>query len=242
MNHIVSFSGGKDSTAMLLTMLANGMKVDEVVFIDTTAEFPQMYKHIESVKSILNFHDIKFTTLKFEHDFEYYMLEYEKKKGKNKGSKGYGWCGGLCRWGTQYKKNIFSKYIREKYNNEIIEYQGIAHDEPERIAIGNNKKWEIRYPLNEWNIVESEALKFCYDMGFDWGGLYEILDRVSCKCCRNKNLKELKNIYFKMPETWSYLKWLEREIGDNMKNKSLDELEQRFKREGLQLNLKGDKQ
>ena len=36
--HVVSFSGGKDSTAMLLHMLELGMPVDEVVNVDTGFE------------------------------------------------------------------------------------------------------------------------------------------------------------------------------------------------------------
>ena len=32
MKHIVQFSGGKDSTAMLLMMLERGMQVDEIIF------------------------------------------------------------------------------------------------------------------------------------------------------------------------------------------------------------------
>ena len=31
--HMVSFSGGKDSTAMLLGMLESGMQVDEIIFV-----------------------------------------------------------------------------------------------------------------------------------------------------------------------------------------------------------------
>jgi len=40
--NIVSFSGGKDSTAMLLMMLEKGIPVDRVICVDTTKEFPQM--------------------------------------------------------------------------------------------------------------------------------------------------------------------------------------------------------
>ena len=35
MKHIVSFSGGKDSTAMLLMMLEKNMPIDEIIFCDT---------------------------------------------------------------------------------------------------------------------------------------------------------------------------------------------------------------
>lgn len=38
--HLVSFSGGKDSTAMLLGMLERDMKIDCILFCDTGLEFP----------------------------------------------------------------------------------------------------------------------------------------------------------------------------------------------------------
>ena len=82
--HIVSFSGGKDSTAMLLMMLARGMQIDDIVFMDTGVEFSEMYEHIEKVEKYINH---KVTRLRAEKSFEYMLLEYEKKKGKNKRAK-----------------------------------------------------------------------------------------------------------------------------------------------------------
>lgn len=52
MKHIVSFSGGKDSTAMLLKMLEKNMTIDEIIFCDTGKDFPDMLDHIEKVKKI----------------------------------------------------------------------------------------------------------------------------------------------------------------------------------------------
>ena len=54
MKHIVQFSGGKDSTAMLLMMLEKGMPVDEIIFCDTGKEFPAMYDHIEKVHTYIH--------------------------------------------------------------------------------------------------------------------------------------------------------------------------------------------
>lgn len=51
--NIVSFSGGKDSTAMLLMMLERGIPIDRVINVDTTKEFPQMYDHINKVQEII---------------------------------------------------------------------------------------------------------------------------------------------------------------------------------------------
>ena len=50
MINIVSFSGGKDSTALLLMMLERGMKVDYIVCVDMGKEFPEMYKHWKQVE------------------------------------------------------------------------------------------------------------------------------------------------------------------------------------------------
>ena len=51
--HIVSFSGGKDSTAMLLKMIEEDMKIDDIIFCDTGIEFPSMYDHIEKVEKYI---------------------------------------------------------------------------------------------------------------------------------------------------------------------------------------------
>lgn len=63
--------------------------------------------------------------------------------------------------------------------------------------------------------------------------LYDILDRVSCWCYQNKNLKELKNIYMYLPEYWQRLRGLQSRIDSPMKGvgKSVFQLEERFKKE-----------
>lgn len=101
MKHIVSFSGGKDSTAMLLKMIEKNMRIDEIIFCDTGKEFPQMYEHIKKVEQYIKKPIIK---LKAEKSFDYYMFEHIKTRGKNKGQAGYGWASGRCRWCTTLLK------------------------------------------------------------------------------------------------------------------------------------------
>ena len=48
--HVISFSGGKDSTAMIFKMIEKNMIIDRVICIDTTKEFPEMYTHIKDVQ------------------------------------------------------------------------------------------------------------------------------------------------------------------------------------------------
>ncbi len=229
MKHIISFSGGKDSTAMLLMMIEKEMQIDEIIFLDTGVEFPEMYKHIEKVERYI---DRKITKLKAENSYEYMMFEHEKKKGKNKGQKGYSWADFRNRWCTQYlKKQVMNRYLKEKYKNiEIIEYHGIAADETKRLV--KNREKNIKYPLAEWGVIEKEALEYCYNKGFDWDGLYKKFDRVSCWCCPLKNLKELKVIYKEYPKYWEKLKeWDSKTYRKFRVDYSILDLEKKFEKE-----------
>lgn len=49
--YVVSLSGGKDSTAMLLRLLEEGRPVDEIVFCDTGWEYPEILRHIASLEA-----------------------------------------------------------------------------------------------------------------------------------------------------------------------------------------------
>lgn len=51
---VLSFSGGKDSTCLLLMMLEKGMNIDYVLFCDTGMEFPEMYEHIKKVDKYIS--------------------------------------------------------------------------------------------------------------------------------------------------------------------------------------------
>lgn len=159
--NIVSFSGGKDSTAMLLLMIEKGIAVDDIVFCDTGMEFPQMYDHIDKVEKTIQ---RKITFLKGNNTYEYFLGEHVKKNGKV----GYGHPDFRNRWCTTLlKKAPFFKYINKLDN--VVEYHGIAFDEKHRIEINNKKVRIINYPLVEWQITENQALDYCYSKGFDWG-------------------------------------------------------------------------
>lgn len=227
MKHIVCFSGGKDSTAMLLMMIDKGIHIDEILFCDTGLEFPEMYEHIKKIQEYIG---LPITILKSEYSYEHMMFEHEKKRGKNKGQKGYDWAGPRYRWCTRYlKEDVMKKYKKVKYKDEeITEYIGIAFDELNRVKDDKN----LKYPLVEWKIIEKMALDYCYSKGFDWNGLYEKFDRVSCWCCPLQPLKSLRTLYKEFPELWKKLKEWDNRAKRNFKpNYSVEKLEERFKRE-----------
>lgn len=224
MKHIVSFSGGKDSTAMLLRMLEENMPVDEILFCDTGKDFPDMLFHIEKVDEyIKKNYNKSITKLKDEKSFDYYMFEHEKTRGKNKGKKGYGWATMRCRWCTTIlKNNVIHRYLSNHKDEGYEEYIGIAYDEQERIKDKN-------YPLADWKMTEKDCLEYCYNKGFDWNGLYEHFDRLSCWCCPLKNLKELKILYKYYPELWQELKEMDKKSYNKFKyNYSVEDLDKKF--------------
>jgi len=227
MKYIASVSFGKDSLAMLLMLIEKEYPLDEVVFYDTGKEFQAIYNLRDKIKPLLESKGIKFTELRSQKSFDYMMFEHKTKSGKT----GYGWCGGVCRWGTTYKIATLDKVG----NHDDIRYVGIAIDEPLRLE--KKQKGNKVFPLAEWNMTESDCLEYCYSKGFDWNEngveLYKILDRVSCWCCRNKNLKELKGIYQYLPDYWQRLKDIQKRLPEPMKGtgKSIFELEERFKSE-----------
>ena len=228
--HVVSLSGGKDSTAMLLRMLEENMPVDVVLFCDTGLEFPQLYEHIRKVEKNTG---IKVTTVRSEYTFEYLFSEkpIKRKKPDLQDRLGYSWAGPLMRWCTNLLKNVpREKYLRElrqKYN--VVEYIGIAADEQERITHKCNSRANVRLPLVEWGMSESDCLAYCRERGYDWGGLYDIFDRVSCWCCPLQSLDELRKLYRNFPDLWAKLKeWDNKTWRTFKQGHSVEKLQKRF--------------
>ena len=245
---VVSFSGGKDSTALLLRMLEENMPVDIILFCDTGLEFPELYEHIDKVEKNIG---RKITRLKCDEDFEYMLLEkpvvrkrdtsYGRKNGLGLGleRKGYGWPGPKMRWCTQLlKSSPRERYFRElKKDYNIIEYVGLAADEEYRFNRACNNRANVRHPLVDWGMTEKDCLQYCYDRGYDWGGLYEYFHRVSCWCCPLQGLDELRILYRKFPHLWEKLKdWDRRTWRKFRKGYSIIELEKRFDFEEEWLN------
>ena len=236
MKYILSISFGKDSLALFLKLLEKKYPLDYVVFYDTGMEFNCIYTIRDKVASMCKDRNIEYVELKPERPFIYDMLDKEVRKKDGSIQYGYKWCGGVTRWGTSAKIQAFNKFYTQFNNETIIEYVGIACDELRRIDRSKKIKTVKLYPLVEWGMSENDCLIYCYRNGFNWlengKDLYTILDRVSCWCCGNKNLHELRNIYTNLPEYWEKLKDLQSKIDIPMKQgATVFNLEERFKNE-----------
>lgn len=201
--YVVSLSGGKDSTAMLLRLIEENRQIDFIIFCDTGLEFPQMYEHLEKLERYIGRPIIR---LKAQRPFEYYFYEYHPKRKNLELEKydGMSWAGPRNRWCTaMLKTRIVAAYLKElKEQHELVEYVGIAADEESRIR-------DKTYPLVEWNMTEMDCLNYCYTRGFDWGGLYKIFNRVSCWCCPLQSLEELRKLRVHFPDLWEQLEYMD---------------------------------
>lgn len=221
--HIVSLSGGKDSTAMLLRMLEEGWPVDIILFCDTGLEFEAMYRHIDKLEQYIG---RPITRIKSQQSFEYLFLEYTPKRKNPKliGEKGFSWPGPRNRWCTAtLKTRVINSYLRPlEKEYELIHYVGIAADEPNRIR-------DRRYPLIEWGMTEADCLAYCRERGFDWEGLYDIFHRVSCWCCPLQSFEEMRKLRKHFPELWEQLlRWDKMTWRKYLKNYTAEQLETRF--------------
>lgn len=225
--YIVSFSGGKDSTALLLHLLELGERVDEVIYCDVYKEFPAMYKHVEKIKKVVEDAGIKFTTLQAEKDYNYYM--FDKPKDENRS--GLAWATFKVRWCSFYLKvDLIKKYLKElKKQYNVIQYIGLASDEEKRLQRKNASEKGKEYPLVKWGWTEQDCLNYCYSLGYDWDNLYKYFKRVSCWCCPLQSLDDLRNLKRHFPELWQELKEMDQRSWNQFRaDYSVEELEKRF--------------
>ena len=237
---MVSFSGGKDSTAMLLMMLERGERVDHIVFFDTGWEFPQMLDHIAEVERHIS---REITRLHPAKSFDYWMYEHRVTvaRGPDKGKfrfVGSGWPSATRRWCTREKINSIERFWR--ITGKPVMCVGFAADETDRTGgpSMNRSGKEFRYPLIEWGITEADALLYCIGCGYRWGGLYEHFRRVSCFCCPLQRIGELRTLRREFPGLWQRLLDMDRRQPEHnpgfLRYKSVADLDRRFAEEERQ--------
>ena len=244
MNNIISLSGGKDSTAMLLHMVELNEQIDEVVFFDTGWEFPPMLKHIDQLEIVTG---LNITRLKPERPFNYWLLDrpVKARKGPLVGQVhriGNGWPSPLRRWCTRIKVNTIERYIKANYDiKKVIMNVGFAADESHRqTPTMESKAYSYRYPLIEWGWNEDKCLTYCKSNGFNWSGLYDVFYRVSCYCCPLQRLSELRKLRKYCPDLWADMLRKDKLINNNIGfhgYSTVCDLEKRFAAEDCQLEF-----
>lgn len=192
MKHVLSYSGGKDSTATLILVKKYDIPLDEIIYVDVGKwMWSEVEEHLNKVEEYI---DMPIT---------YLDISEEIQKGFNK----WGFPSPLIRWCTGLKKKYINKHTKKYLKEGLVQYIGIAKDESHRMDnIRSRKNETFVSPLIEYNITEDIALKMCYDEGFDFGGVYKHHSRFNCWCCPLQTLDELRVLFLCFQDYWEQLR------------------------------------
>ena len=184
MKNIVSFGAGQNSTAMIIMMKNEGIKIDEIIFADPENEMPETYIFLKEFKKWCKKNKLKFTTVQShlgnlkKHYSERKIIPYRMFRS--------------CT--DKFKVRPIHKYLK-KYDEEINMFMGISVEERHRAdRMGNKKNIIFKFPLIEKNI--------------DRGGCVEIIKKEGlsvpvksgCYFCPFQSKKSWKELHQKHPE------------------------------------------
>ena len=206
MKHIVCFSGGKDSTALVLWAREN-LPEFTTVFCDTGWEHPITYAYVEEINRTQL--DGKLVTLKSDK-YADGMRDLVQIKGRVPSAKAR-----FCTDNLKVQPMI--AYLKT-INDEVTVYQGIRRDESESRSRMSESCWDDNYdaqvqrPLFNWSAADCFAMMKRY--GVKPNPLYLLgAGRVGCFPCVLINHRELKALSHNLPEVRERIIELERLSG-----------------------------
>lgn len=214
MKNVISWSGGKDSTATIILAHELNIKIDLIIisllwFDKKKKIYAEHPEHIEWIFNyaipLFNSWGYEVKVLDDDRDFKYWFYHIlTKSKDPNKNGKHKGWLiGGMCDF-QKSKVQPIQKYL--KTIGEYKEYVGIAADEKPRLERLHNKENKISL-LEELKIREIEVWPICKKYNL-LSPSYGISRRGGCWVCPNQSIKELAQLKTEHPELWQELQRL----------------------------------
>ncbi len=180
----VSFSGGKDSLAVLSLVLDAGIK-PELLFIDTGLEFPETVQH---VKDIANKFGLKLMSGKPINEF-WTGLSYFGPPGKD-----YRWCCKTCKLGPT------TRLIKEHFPEGVLMFIGQRRYESEQRS-QKGMVWRNPWvpgqigasPIQNWTALH--IWLYIFSRGLEFNTLYEQgLERIGCWLCPSSDMADFTTI------------------------------------------------
>ncbi|AJD29381.1 hypothetical protein FDE98_19735 [Clostridium sporogenes] len=197
---IANFSGGKDSAFMIIKALEKGIKFDHIVFADTRLEYPEMYEYIDKFEQYIKQNVIRLKAKITFDDWFYKPFAYGKNEGK---IHGFPYTIGDGCWVKRELKIKSMEAFKKSINEPVVDYIGIAADEPKRYKKLILEKQQA--PLVDWGITENDCRNELESMGL-LNPLYYKFKRLGCWLCPKQGMNSLRILYKDYPESWEKLK------------------------------------
>ena len=207
--HILSLSGGKDSTALAIYM-RDRIQGLEYAFCDTGEELRETYEYLDKLEVYLG---KAIARLNPDRPFEHYLKIY---RGVLPDAR--------TRWCTRKLKiEPFERFVGE---DPCYNYVGIRADEPHRKGyISTKPNITARYPFVDAGIVKADVFRILDESGLGLPKYYEWRSRSGCYFCffqqraewaglleHHPDLYERAQQYEKgNPETGEKYTWCQRE-------------------------------
>jgi 3'-phosphoadenosine 5'-phosphosulfate sulfotransferase (PAPS reductase)/FAD synthetase len=223
--HILAYSGGKESTVLLFELRKRGYPLDRVVFCDSGLELPEVYAYLDEIEKKAGV-KIERMQPKTTWDKMFYGL---KVKGKWKGRRrGFPFVmRNMGCWASTYLK---LNSVRDLEKGNVV-YLGIAADETARVQVKGKRLLE--YPLIEWGMKSADCRKYLEDRGLI-NPLYRMHKRIGCWCCPKQNRHSLQMLFTYYPELWKKLKQYEKDSPQGFRDDiTLNKLEARYEAQGI---------
>lgn len=192
--HILSLSGGKDSTALAIYM-RDRVEQMEYVFCDTQKELPETYEFLERVEAYLGkpIHRLN-ATRGFDHWLELYGGYLPSSR---------------MRWCTKMLKlKPFEAFVGEE---PVMSYIAIRADEGNREGyISKKPNITAVYPFKEAGIVEADVYRILEESGLGLPKYYEWRTRSGCYFCFFQRKAEWVGLMERHPEYFELAKQYEK--------------------------------
>ena len=206
MKHIVCFSGGKDSTALVLWAKEN-LPEFTTVFCDTKWESPITLAYIEQINQrLLGGALVRLSSEQYLGG----MRELVQIKGMVPTNR-YRFCT------AELKVEPMARFLRE-IPDDFTVYDGKRKDESEDRSCLSEREFSdgydcyVEHPLRDWTVEQVFEIHKRHDI--QPNPLYLMgLARVGCFPCINITLRELRRATHRLPEIRANIRELERLSG-----------------------------
>ena len=211
--HIVCFSGGKDSSAMLLRMIELKMPIDRILFCDTGKEFPQLIEYVKRMNDYTTRTiGVPVETLRADKTWDDMFFgkigasrggpRFDKAgnpRASNEGKlRGWPLMGFGCWWSRDSKVKLMDPICKGN-----IRYMGFGADEKKRLE-NDKDKVGYTFPLADWGWSEEDARQYLIDNG--WAEQYHLdFNRTGCFFCPKQRADSLRTLCKLYPEQWDEL-------------------------------------